>query len=144
MLMIQKSEVSKKTYVVLGSKKGENKYKRYKDKLVCKTAGTKKCGCIFKLKGRFVRTIGWRFIVVCGFHNHKVMTTLFGHSYASHLSSEEKTLVNQLTKNMVKPGQILLAIKDQDQTNVNTIKIIYNECHKYCHEQRGPRSKYNI
>lgn len=98
-LMIQKSEVSKKTYVVLGSKKGENKYKRYKDKLVCKTAGTKKCGCIFKLKGRFVRTIGWRFIVVCGFHNHKVMTTLFGHSYASHLSSEEKKIViNQLTK----------------------------------------------
>jgi len=42
------------------------------------------------------------------------MATLLGHSYVGHLSSEEKFMVNQLTKNMVKPSQILLAIKDQD------------------------------
>ena len=84
-----------------------------------------------------MRTIGWRVIVEYGFHNHevkiarlqihinvihmlvihKVMATLFGHSNVGCLSSEEKTMVNQLTKNMVKPSQILLTIKDQDQTN---------------------------
>jgi len=48
-------------------------------------------------------------------------------------------MVNQLTKNMVKPGKILLTIKDKDQINVNTIKTIYNEHQKYCHKQKDPR-----
>ena len=61
-----------------------------------------------------MRTIDLKLTVECGFHNHKVMTTLFDHSYADRLSNEEKTLVNQLTKNMIKLGQILLTIKDQD------------------------------
>ena len=54
-----------------------------------------------------MRTIDLKLTVECGFHNHKVMTTLFDHSYADRLSNEEKTLVNQLTKNMIKLGQIL-------------------------------------
>ena len=55
------------------------------------------------------------------------MATLLGLSYVGRLSSGEKIMVNQLIKNMVKPGQILLTNKDQDQTNINTIKTIYNE-----------------
>ena len=88
-----------------------------------------------------MRIIWWRVTIECGFHNHKVMTTLLGHSYVSRLSSEEKTMINQLTKNMVKLGQILLTIKDQDQTNLSTIKTIYNECQRYRRKQRGPRTK---
>ena len=57
------------------------------------------------------------------------------------ISSEEKTMINQLTKNIVKLGQILLTIKDQDQTNLSTIKTIYNECQRYRRKQRGPRTK---
>ena len=74
-----------------------------------------------------MRIIGWRVTVKCGFHGHKVMATLLGLSYVGRLSSGEKIMVNQLIKNMVKPGQILLTNKDQDQTNINTIKTIYNE-----------------
>ena len=54
-----------------------------------------------------MRTIRWKLIVECDFHNHKVMATYPGHSYGSRFSSEEKIMVNQLTKNMVKPGQVL-------------------------------------
>jgi len=61
------------------------------------------------------------------------MTTPFGHSYVGRLSSEEKTMVNQLINNMVKLDQILLKVKDQDQANINTIKIICNEHQRYCH-----------
>ena len=66
----------------------EEKYKQYKDKLVHKSTRTRKYGCPFKLKGRLVRTIGWRVTVEYGFHNHKVMATLLGHSYDGRLSSE--------------------------------------------------------
>jgi len=59
------------------------------------------------------------------------MTILLGHSYDSCLSNEEKIMINQLTKNMMKFDQILLTIKDQNQTNVSTIETIYNECQKY-------------
>jgi len=65
-----------------------------------------------------------------------VVATLLGHSYVGHLCSEEKNMVNQLTKNIVKLGQILLTTKKQDQKNVSTLKIIYNECQKYRHDQR--------
>ena len=43
-VMIQKSKASKKTYIVLGYEKRGKKYKQYKDNLVCKTIGTRKCG----------------------------------------------------------------------------------------------------
>jgi len=46
-------------------------------------------------------------------HNHKVMATLLGYSYVGRLSSEEKIMVNQSTKNMVKLDQILLTIKSK-------------------------------
>ena len=73
------------------------------------------------------------------------MATLFGHSNVGCLSSEEKTMVNQLTKNMVKPDQILLIIKDQNQKNINTIKIIYNEHKKYIIATKGfQEQKYNV
>ena len=52
---------------------------------------------------------------------------------------KKKTMVNQLTKNMVKSGQMLLTIKDQNQTNLNTIKIIYNEHQRYCLQEKGLR-----
>lgn len=58
----------------------EGKYKQDKDKLVCKSTRTKKCGCSFKLKGKFVKQVGWKHFVVCGVHNQKVSETLVEHA----------------------------------------------------------------
>lgn len=50
--VIQKSKVSKETYVILGCKKGGGgKYKQYKDKLGYKSTRTINCRYPFKLKG---------------------------------------------------------------------------------------------
>jgi len=53
--------------------------------------------------------------------------TLVEYLYVGHLSSEEKTLLSQMTKNMVKFGQILLTNKDQKQKNIVAIKTLYDE-----------------
>jgi len=78
---------------------------------------------------------------MCGVHKNKVSETLLGYVHVGCLSSEEKTMLSQMTKNMVKPSQILLTIKDQDHKNVTTIKIVYNERQRYQREQRGPISE---
>ena len=64
-----------------------------------------------------------------------------GHVYIGHLSSGEETMISQMTKNMVKPDQILFTIKDQDEKNVTTIKTVYNERQRYRHEQKGLRKE---
>ena len=47
---------------------------------------------------------------------------MLGHAYIYRLSNEEKTLLDQMTKNMIMPSQVLLTIKSQDETNLSTIK----------------------
>ena len=54
-----------------------------------------------------------------------------GHSYAGRLSDGEKTILSDMTKNLVKPRNILLSIKNHDEYNVSTMKTIYNVCHKH-------------
>lgn len=49
--------------------------------------------------------------VVCGLHNDERAKVLVGHPYPARLNSQEKTVVADMTKNFVKPGNILLALK---------------------------------
>ncbi|KAJ1424742.1 hypothetical protein SESBI_11449 [Sesbania bispinosa] len=80
-----------------------------------------------RLRGRPVRTgDGWRLNVVCGYHNHDVAENLEGHAYVGRLNVDALSLLNDMTKNMVKPKNILLTLKDHDKDNVTTIKQIYN------------------
>lgn len=62
-VVIQKLEIKKN--VISSCEKG-GKYKQYKDKLVCKTTGTRKYECPFILKWKFVRTIWWRLTIEYG------------------------------------------------------------------------------
>ena len=54
-----------------------------------------------------------------------------GHSYAGRLSDGEKTILSDMTKNLLKPRNILLSIKNHDEYNVSTMKTIYNARHKH-------------
>ncbi|KAJ1433572.1 hypothetical protein SESBI_06112 [Sesbania bispinosa] len=49
------------------------------------------------------KTIGqwcwWKLNVVCGVHNHEVAESLEGHPYAGRLTVEEKSLLEDMTKN---------------------------------------------
>ncbi|KAJ1380945.1 OTU domain [Sesbania bispinosa] len=76
-----------------------------------------------KLRGRpLAKGVGWKLNVVCGVYNHEVAENLEGHPYAGRLTVEEKSLLEDMTKNMVKPRSILLTLKDHDVHNVTTIK----------------------
>ncbi|KAJ1400893.1 hypothetical protein SESBI_29192 [Sesbania bispinosa] len=76
-----------------------------------------------KLRGRpLAKGVGWKLIVVCGVHNHEVAENLEGYPYAGRLTVEEKSLLEDMTKNMVKPRSILLTLKDHNVHNVTTIK----------------------
>ena len=97
-----------------------------------KGTGTKKCDCPFKIIGvKLTSNDDWSVNVVCGFHNHQAAKQLEGHSYAGRLSDGEKTILSDMTKNLVKPRNILLSIKNHDEYNVSTMKTIYNARHKH-------------
>ncbi|KAJ1390985.1 OTU domain [Sesbania bispinosa] len=131
----------RKTTLVLGCERS-GKYKPYKNQLIRKVTGTKKCDCPFRLRGRPVSTgDGWRLNVVCGYHNHEVAENLEGHAYAGRLNVDELSLVNDMTKNMVKPRNILLTLKEHNKDNVTTIKQIYNARQACRTSLRGPRTE---
>jgi len=52
---------------------------------------------------------------------------LFGHTYVGPLNREGKTMLSQMTKNFEKPSQSFFMVKDKDQRNVTTNKIVYDE-----------------
>lgn len=97
-----------------------------------KVAGSKKCGCPFALKGqKSANSDDWKLEVVCGVHNHPIEEHPGGHSFAGRLSHEETMLLVDLSKNMVRPKDILNTLKERDANNVSTIKTIYNAFHKH-------------
>ena len=89
--------------------------------------GSKKCGCPFTLQGKVVGSNEeWMLHVVCGVHNHPAADFLEGHSFAGRLTKEETSLLADMSKNMVRPKDILVTLKQKNELNVSTMKTIYN------------------
>ncbi|KAJ1399951.1 MULE transposase domain [Sesbania bispinosa] len=131
----------KKIILTLGCERS-GKYRKYKNELIRKVSGTKKCECPFKLRGRPLKNgEGWKLNVVCGFHNHEVAEALGGYAYVNRLSGEEKSLIGDMTKNSVKPKSILMALKDHDEQNVHTIKQVYNARNALRNTQKDPKTE---
>ncbi|XP_028091421.1 PKS-NRPS hybrid synthetase CHGG_01239-like [Camellia sinensis] len=104
--------------------------------------GTKKCGCPFDMRAhRFTTHDEWTLTVVCGLHNHPPAEHLEGHSYAGRLSNDEKALLMDMSKSMVRPKEILVTLKQRDALNVSTLKTIYNVRHRNRVVQRAGRSQ---
>ena len=64
--------------------------------------------------------------LICEVHNHELVKSLVGHSYAGRLTKAEKTLIVDMTKSMVKSRNILLTLKEHNVNSCTTIKQIYN------------------
>lgn len=89
--------------------------------------GTKKCGCPFLLRGiKLPIDDEWMLQVDCGVHNHPAADNLEGHSYAGRLSQEESLLLMDMSRSLVRPKEILHAIKQKNADNKTTMKTIYN------------------
>ncbi|KAK7393758.1 hypothetical protein VNO78_22322 [Psophocarpus tetragonolobus] len=127
-----------KTFVILGCDRSGKYRGPYKNALSRKVNSTRKCDCPFRLRGKALKKgEGWVVKVMCGCHNHELEETLVGHPYAGRLSAEEKSLVDEMTKKMMTPKEILLTLKDHNMDNVTTIKQIYNARQAYRSSQKG-------
>jgi len=73
--------------------------------------------------------------LVCGIHNHELTKSLVGHPYAGRLTKDEKTIIVDMTKLMIKP--ILLTLKEHNANSCTTIKQIYNARSAYRSSIRG-------
>ena len=75
--------------------------------------------------------------LMCGSHNHELAKSLVGHPYADRLTKDEKTIIADMTKSMVKPRNILLTLKEHNVNSCTTIKQIYNARSVYRSSIRG-------
>ncbi|KAH1193917.1 hypothetical protein GmHk_19G054838 [Glycine max] len=92
-----------------------------------KDTGSRKCGCPFRLHGKPVHGGEcWMVKLICGIHNHELAKSLVGHPYTGRLTKDEKKIIADMTKSMVKPKNILLMLKEHNANSCTTIKQIYN------------------
>ncbi|KAH1247661.1 Protein FAR1-RELATED SEQUENCE 5 [Glycine max] len=105
---------------------------------VRRDTGSSKCGCPFKLHGKPVHGgEGWMVKLICGIHNHELAKSLVGHPYAGRLTKDEKKIITDMTKSMVKQKNILLTLKEYNVSSCTTIKQIYNARSAYRSSIRG-------
>lgn len=76
---------------------------------------SRKCYFAFILKGRMVKALGgWVLKVICGTHNHTLVRDLKGHRYVGRLTKEEKAIVNDRTKKLIKPKVVMHSIQSKN------------------------------
>ncbi|GAU33347.1 hypothetical protein TSUD_166120 [Trifolium subterraneum] len=132
---------SRKPFFVLECERS-GKYVPPKKKLKVDSTGTRKCGCPFRLCGYYAKeTKLWHMTVVNDIHNHELDTELEGHLVAGRLKPEEKLLVNEMTKNLVSPRNIISTLKDRDPENTMSSKQCYNARYKYKAKMRASMSE---
>ncbi|XP_047333306.1 uncharacterized protein LOC124936824 [Impatiens glandulifera] len=92
-----------------------------------RNTGTKKCECPFELRGVPIPPEGvmWHLRVVCGFHNHQLAESMYGHEYTSRLKPMELQFVLDMA-NSTTPREVLNILKQRDPSNNTGIKTIYN------------------
>ena len=64
-----------------------------------------------------------------------------GHPYVGQLTKDEKIVVANMLKSMVKPRNILLMLKEYNANSYTTIKQIYNAKNAYRSSIRGSNSE---
>ncbi|KAK1295567.1 Protein FAR1-RELATED SEQUENCE 4 [Acorus calamus] len=103
---------------------------------------TKRCGCPFKLKCTKLTALEdkWMIKVLDGTHNHPLIKNAEGRSFGGRLLNEEYEILRDLTKNGVRPRDILLHLKNRDSSNASTLTTIYNARAKMKKEEIGGHS----
>jgi len=125
------------SFVVIGCERS-GLYKCRNKEFVRRDIESRKCGCPFRLHGKPVHGGGgWMVKLICGIHNHELAKSLVGHPYAGRLTKDEKKIIADMTKLMVKPKNILLTLKKHNANNCTTIKQIYNARSAYRSSIRG-------
>ena len=66
-------------------------------------------------------------------HNHKIKQKLEGRILVGCLNAKEAKLVGDMTRNLVKPKNNLLNVKNRQKDNLTIANKIYNARHRYKH-----------
>ena len=69
--------------------------------------------------------------LICGSHNHALAKSFVGHLYVTPVNEDEKIIIGDMTKSMVKPKNILLTLKEHNVNNCTTTKQVYNARYAY-------------
>ena len=80
----------------------------------------------------------------CGSHNHALAKSLVGHPYADRLTIDEKIIIGDMTKSLVKPINILLTLNKHNINSYTTIKKLYNARYAYRSSIRGSNTCRNL
>ena len=106
---------------------------------------SRKCGCLFKVRGYAVREDNaWKLTILNGAHNHEMVPYVAGHLLAGRLMEDDKKIVHDLTNSSVKPKNILTNLKNKRQEFMTNIKQVYNERHKFKKEKGVTWRRCNI
>jgi hypothetical protein len=130
----------RKQKLVLGCERG-GVYKRTSKKLKFAETGTRKCRCLFKLRGYFLASKEWKLTVVNGTHNHEFDRELDAHLVRGRLKPEEMKVVAELTINLIPPRNIMTTLKERDPDNTKNKKQLYNARHRLRAKERGLRNE---
>ena len=84
---------------------------------------------------------GWVLKVICGLHNDELAKTLVGHPCVGRLRLDGHALVVDMTQSQVKPTNILLMLKENNEDNGTTIKQLYDTWYTYKRPLRGSRTE---
>ncbi|KAH1232623.1 hypothetical protein GmHk_09G025232 [Glycine max] len=95
------TEIRGRTSFVLIGCERNGKYRVRKKYLVRTITDNRKCGCPFKLQAKLVVGVG--------------------HPYVDRLTKDEKIIIVDMTKSMVKPRNILLTLKEHNANNYTTM-----------------------
>ena len=69
--------------------------------------------------------------LICGSHNYALTKSLVGHPYVDRLNKDEKIIIGDMTKSMIKPINILLTLKEHNASSYTTMKQVYNARYAY-------------
>lgn len=89
-----------------------------------------KVKCPFRL--RYVSSDrGWKVVVRCGLHNHKLSKDLDDHDILGRLKDHERLFMNEMTKYNMVPRYIVASLKDKDPENLTSVTQVYKVRTRY-------------
>jgi len=107
-------------------------HKVLKRKVKHEVTRSRKCGCLFKVRGYAIREDNvWKLVILNGVHNHEMVPYVAWHLLAGILMEGDEKIVHDLTNSSVKPKNILTNLKKKRQESMTNIKQVYNERHKF-------------
>ncbi|XP_050910015.1 uncharacterized protein LOC127123879 [Lathyrus oleraceus] len=102
-----------------------------------------KVKCPFRLRSALSGT-GWKVMVRCGLHNHKLSENLDGHDILGRLKVHERQFINDMTKYNMASRYIVPALKNKYPENLTSVTQVYKVIATYNKSKRCPLTEMQM